>query len=167
VTGVIADVTIRQAEAADLADLLELYGDLHDHDEPAPAGTRRDELWHAMLHQPGLRCVVADREGRLVASYVLAIVPNLTRGGRSFAVIENVVTRRDSRQRGIGSAMMRHALATAWAEDCYKVMLQSATHRFEAHRFYERCGFRSDQKKAFVAYPPAGAEQHGGPSAAR
>ena len=159
----IADVTIRQAGAADLVALLELYSDLHDQDEPAPTGTRRDELWHAMLHHPGLRCIVAEREGRLVASYVLAIVPNLTRGGRCFAVIENVVTRRDSRQRGIGTAMMRHALATAWAEDCYKVMVQSAVHRFEAHHFYERCGFRSDQKIAFVAYPPAGAQERGGP----
>jgi len=51
----------------------------------------------------------------------------------------------DAAQRGggIGEAMVRHAVALADQAGCYKVALTSRHHRADAHRFYERIGFRA------------------------
>ena len=144
---------IRAVHSDDLAALLDLYRHLNGDDDPLPDGPRRSELWRTFLSQPGLHCLVAEIDGVLISSYSLMIVPNLTRGGRPYGLIENVVTHADYRRRGIGRAMMKHALETAWSAGCYKVMLLSGTHRADAHKFYERSGFRSDAKLGFVAKP--------------
>jgi GNAT superfamily N-acetyltransferase len=106
-----------------------------------------------MLAQPGFTCVVGFHDGRLVSSGCLAIIPNLTRGGRPYALIENVVTHRDFRRRGFGRGILRDALRRAWDAGCYKAMLLTGSTRPETHRFYESCGFRSDEKTGFVARP--------------
>ena len=61
------------------------------------------------------------------------------------------MTHADFRRRGLGGALIRHALGVAWEQRCYKVMLM--TGRKETHSFYEQCGFRKDVKTGFVAYP--------------
>ena len=45
------------------------------------------------------------------------------------------------RGRGIGEAMMRHAMARAAEAGWYKLALSSNKRRLDAHRFYRRLGF--------------------------
>lgn len=106
-----------------------------------------------MLNQPGFTCIVGFTGGHLVSSCCLAIIPNLTRGARPYALIENVVTHRDFRRQGYAKALLSEALSRAWSKECYKAMLLSGSQRSETHRFYESCGFRSEEKKGFVAHP--------------
>ena len=147
------DIEVRLAKPDDLAALLELYRHLHPLDDPLPSdGTQRD-IWRAMLDQPGFSCVVGISEGSLVASCCLAIIPNLTRGGRPYALIENVVTHGDYRRRGFVKAVVSHALRWAWQSGCYKAMLLTGSKRPEVHRFYKSCGFLADDKTGFVARP--------------
>jgi ribosomal protein S18 acetylase RimI-like enzyme len=147
------EFTVRSAQSDDLPALIELYQHLNPTDDPVPDGPKRHEVWKAMLRQPGFSCIVGISAGRLVASCCLVVVPNLTRGGRSYAFIENVVTHADYRRRGFGKAVVSHALHDAWRAGCYKVMLLSGSKRPEVHRFYASCGFRSDDKTGFVARP--------------
>ena len=70
-------------------------------------------------------------------------------------MIEHVVTLRAFRGRGLGAAVLWHALAFAWAQQCCKVMLLSGAQRPDAHRLYEAVGFRGDVERGFVAKPPA------------
>ena len=84
---------------------------------------------------------------------MLITAPNLMRGGRQHAFIENVVTHADYRRRGFGKAIVNHALREAWRAGCYKAMLLSGSKRPEVHRFYASCGFRADDKTGFVARP--------------
>ena len=79
-----------------------------------------------------------------------AIIPNLTRGARPYAVIENVVTHPDYRRRGVASAILQDLLSRCWGAGCYKVMLMSAAERGAAHEFYERNGFDKHAKQAFI-----------------
>jgi len=53
----------------------------------------------------------------LVASCALAIIANLTRGARPYAVIENVVTHESYRRRGLGTAVLHHAVDLARSRD--------------------------------------------------
>ena len=55
----------------------------------------------------------------------VTVVPNLTRGCQPYGLIENVVTHAEHRQRGYGKAVLAEALALAWSQGCYKVMLMT------------------------------------------
>lgn len=73
---------------------------------------------------------------------VRVVVPSLARGGRGYAVIENVVTHPECRRLGRGSAVVGAAVEAAWAANCYKVSLATGSQRESTLRFYEKAGFQ-------------------------
>lgn len=107
-----------------------------------------------MLGSGLITILVADVEGRLASTCTLVIVPNLTRATRPFGIIENVVTHPDHRRHGLGRAVLTAALETAWAADCYKVMLATGSRKLETLRFYEGAGFERGGKTFFQARRP-------------
>ena len=106
-----------------------------------------------MCADPKISCFGADLGGDLVSTGTLTIIPNLTRNARPYGLIENVVTHPDFRRQGIATELLRHALQTAWAQDCYKVMLLTGRKDEATLRFYEKCGFQAGVKTGFVATP--------------
>jgi GNAT superfamily N-acetyltransferase len=140
---------IRSLRAEDLDALLALYGDLHANDDPAARETLA-AVWDSILRNAGRIFVGGFCDGVLVSSCNAAIIANLTRGARPYAVIEQVVTHHDYRRRGFGAQTMRHLLERCWELRCYKVSLTSGVQRDEAHQFYEALGFDRDAKQAFV-----------------
>ena len=85
----------------------------------------------------------------MVSTCYAVYIQNLTRGSRGICFIENVVTDRAYRNRGLASRVIDMAIAFAKEHHCYKVILQSGIFRTGAHRFYERKGFNGASKKAF------------------
>jgi ribosomal protein S18 acetylase RimI-like enzyme len=144
---------IRVVEPGDLNSLMALYRHLNPNDSPSPPEPELLEHWRVFLAQPGLTCLVVCDGSVLAASCCLVVIPNLTRGCRPYAVIENVVTDANYRRRGLGTAVLKRALALAWEKGCYKAMLLSGSKRPETLRFYERCGFVMGEKTGFVARP--------------
>jgi GNAT superfamily N-acetyltransferase len=148
-----SEAPVRAAKAADLPGMLTLYRELRPADpQLAPPDAQRN--WEAVLRHPGLHVFVAEIEGGLACTCMLAIIPNVASGGRPFGVIEHVVTLPAFRSRGLGQSVLRHALDFAWAHGCYKAMLLSGAERTQAHRLYEAVGFRGDVERGFVAKPP-------------
>jgi GNAT superfamily N-acetyltransferase len=143
----------REAERHELPAILALYAHLHAADESLPDDTTVQRVWDAICRDPKLRCLVAEMDGVFVASCILAIIPNLTRGTRPYGLIENVVTHAEYRRQGIGTALLKQALAIAWDHKCYKVMLLTGRKDEGVYRFYEKAGFRRDVKTGFIAYP--------------
>jgi GNAT superfamily N-acetyltransferase len=143
--------TIRSARPDELDALLELYHYLHTEDAPLPPRPQLEALWTSIQEDPAIHYFVAEMDGRLVCTCNLTIVPNLTRAARPFGVIENVVTHADYRRRGLGTAILRHALDAAWSAGCYKVMLMTGRKDPATLRFYEQAGFKPGVKAAFVA----------------
>lgn len=142
-------VVIRECKEEDLAGLLRLYGELRPND-PALAPSVAREALGRLLAAPGVRILVAEVAGELAATCQLAVIPTLTNGGRPFAIIEHVVTASGFRRQGLSQQVLERALALAWAQDCYKVMLLSGEGRTEAHRLYEKLGFKAGIEKGFV-----------------
>lgn len=168
-----AGVRVRAATTADLDAMLALYAHLHANDAPLPARARVEATWATIVKSPHFHCFVAERPGRaerasppidqedqkttssrLLASCTMTVVPNLTRGARPYAVIENVVTRRRARRQGFGTAVLRHAQRVAWARGCYKVMLLTSATDPGTLAFYEGAGFQRGVKTGFLARPP-------------
>ena len=88
-----------------------------------------------------------------MSTCTLILVPNLTRGGRPYGLIENVVTHPDYRRRGLGTSVLKRALQAAWERNCYKVMLLTGSKNEATLRFYEKAGFARGVKTGFVARP--------------
>jgi GNAT superfamily N-acetyltransferase len=140
---------IRDLRAGDLDALLALYRQLHPADE-ALSPARAAETWARISSDPSQIYLGAFVDERLAAACNAVVVPNLTRGARPYALIENVVTHESFRRRGIGSQLMRALVQRCWERGCYKIMLMSAAARDEAHRFYTALGFDGGSKQAFV-----------------
>nr|WP_232530653.1 GNAT family N-acetyltransferase [Microlunatus antarcticus] len=101
----------------------------------------------------GLRLFVLERRSEVVATTYLNIIPNLTRGGRPYAVTENVVVEESYRGVGLGKAVMAGTLHAAWEAGAYKAMLMTGSSRASTHAFYRACGFVGDVKTAYFARP--------------
>jgi len=98
-----------------------------------------------MLSAPGMAVFVAERDGMLAATCTLVMVPNLTRGARPYALVENVVTDAGHRKTGLGRAVIQAAVAHAWEQGCYKAMLLTGSKDPATLRFYAGIGFTQDK----------------------
>jgi GNAT superfamily N-acetyltransferase len=146
---------VREAAENDLGAVLSLYTHLHDADEKAD-GRVLQTAWRDILADPRTHLFLLEYGSVPVSSCVLHILQNLTRGARPYGLVENVVTHREYRNRGFGTALLTHALECAWREDCYKVMLLSGRREQNVFRLYEKVGFVRGVKEGLIAYPPPG-----------
>jgi GNAT superfamily N-acetyltransferase len=131
---------IRAADKGDLASLLELYKNLNPSDPPL-ADEHAERIWERFCRYEGSVVFVGVIGGVLVSTCTLVVVPNLTRGGASYALIENVVTHPEHRRRGYGQAILKSAIAAAWECGCYKVMLLTGSKNPATLSFYQSVGF--------------------------
>jgi len=147
-------MAVREAEEKDLDGVLALYRELRP-DDPVLAPDAARERFAELLARNDVDIIVCDAGGVLVATCMLAIIPNLSTGGRPIGVIEHVVTLEAHRRRGYARLVLEHALARAWSSGCYKVMLLSGAQLTQAHQLYESVGFVGDVERGFVAKPAA------------
>ena len=91
---------IREAGREDLPALLNLYLSLHETTVPEDSASLR-QIWETILQDENRHLLVYEKDGELVSSCDCVIIPNLTRGVRPYALIENVVTRTDCRGKGL------------------------------------------------------------------
>lgn len=145
-------VTVRAAVEADLPAILALYRQLSATDL-LPDAAEAAETWRQMLSSAFMTVHVAELDGRVVATCVLVIAPNLTRNMSPFGLIENVVTEEGLRGQGVGKHVVQAAIAQAWEAGCYKVMLLTGRKDPAVLAFYEACGF-SRGKTAFEVRRP-------------
>ena len=142
---------IREAERHDLPQLLELYTFLHETEIPL-IDEALNTLWSRILSDPNHHVFVAHSDETLISSCALVVVPNLTRGQRPYALIENVVTHPEYRGRGFATAVLNHARQVAAGELCYKIMLLTGSKEEATLRFYERAGYNCKDKTAFIQW---------------
>lgn len=145
--------SVRQLGEDDLDNLLNLYPHLHPHDAPLPARPEVERVWRAALMLPGSLYFGTFDGPLLVAACVVIVIPNLTRGCRPYAIIENVVTHGNYRRQGLGRAVMKAAMDHAWSQGCYKILLLTGRKDERVWRFYESLGFDREGKTGFVAVP--------------
>jgi GNAT superfamily N-acetyltransferase len=91
---------------------------------------------------PDQALYVADLAGEVVGTFQTMITTSLTGRGSSSMIIEAVQTRSDLRGQGIGAAMINFCIAEAKGRGVRLVQLTSNALRKDAHRFYERLGFK-------------------------
>jgi GNAT superfamily N-acetyltransferase len=142
---------VREAEQRDLDAILELYLFLHEDSIPKKDEHLRD-TWLQIIQDPNHHLIVNEVDGKIVSSCVCVIIPNLTRNIRPYAFVENVVTREDYRGKGYAGECLEFAREIAEKENCYKMMLLTGSKKPETLRFYEKAGYNSSDKTAFIQW---------------
>lgn len=140
--------TIRKAKATDAHDLKVLY---FDHLTHYPPQEKQDMArWEAILDRfekdDRMYLLVLEDDGKAVSSVQMAIIDSLTHNIRPFAVIENVVTHADYRNRGYASALLEKATDIAREHGCYKISLETGSNKESTLNFYRNNGFTIDAK---------------------
>lgn len=135
-------VLLRRAAAEDVPALVDLLTD-------DPLGATRETTELAPCRQafaevdaaPAHLLVVADAAGAVVATLQLSVLPSLARQGARRGQVEAARVHRDHRGAGLGTALVRWAVAEAGRRGCRLVQLTSDTRRPGAHAFYARLDF--------------------------
>jgi GNAT superfamily N-acetyltransferase len=135
------------AEKEHLPKILELYKQLLPEENPLNIDDA-NKIWEK-IEKNGIKYFIAMDGEKIISSCYLAIIPNLTRGGKSNGFIENVITAEKYRRKGTGKNIVKKAIEYGKENNCYKIVLQSGIKRKGAHIFYEKCGFDGGAKKAF------------------
>ena len=139
---------IRKAKGKDAHDLKILY---FEHLTSYPPQEEQDMgKWENILDRfekdDKMYLLVLEEDGKVVSSVQMAIIESLTHNVRPFAVIENVVTHIDYRNRGYASALLEKASEIARECGCYKVSLETGSNRESTLNFYRNNGFVIDAK---------------------
>jgi GNAT superfamily N-acetyltransferase len=91
---------------------------------------------------PNHELIVAERDGEVIGTLHLMFLPSISFQGGLRAQVESVRVDRRFQSQGIGSAMMRWSIERAKGRGAHVVQLTTHKTRVDAHRFYERLGFK-------------------------
>ena len=86
--------------------------------------------------------VVAEADGRVIGTLHLMFLPSISFQGGLRAQVESVRVDKECRNQGIGREMMKWAIERARERGAHVIQLTTHLARKDAHRFYERLGFK-------------------------
>ena len=141
-------MNIRKAKASDAEALKTLY---FEHLTRFPPQEEQDmALWMSKLSKfekdDNMYLLVLEVDDKVVASVQMAIIESLTHNVSPFAIVENVVTHADYRNRGYASALLARATEIAKEKGCYKLSLETGSNKESTLNFYRNNGFEIDKK---------------------
>lgn len=136
-------ISFRPATDADLPAIVAMLADDHlGAQRESPDNLAAYERALAEINADSrLLQVICEREGGIVGTMQLTLIPGLSRQGMTRMQIEGVRVHADHRSGGIGGEMIRWAIAYGRDHGCGIVELTTDKSRADAHRFYERLGF--------------------------
>ncbi|MCH8814406.1 MAG: GNAT family N-acetyltransferase [Chloroflexi bacterium] len=141
---------VRPATEDDLPRIVELLQQLSFDDRREDIGPPLPDVYLNAFRQlqadPGQHLLVVEDDGRIVGSVTVIVCPNLSHKGTPWAEVENMIVDDAARGRGHGEALIREAIEIARRAGCYKLTLTSNNKRTDAHRFYERVGFKQTHR---------------------
>lgn len=132
----------RTAVEADLDRVVELIADdAVARDRTGTLGEAHRRAFAAIDADPNNELIVVERDGRVIGTMQLTVIPGISRNGASRLLIEAVRVDASLRGQGIGSAMMAWAHDRGRARGCALAQLTSDKQRPDAHRFYRTLGY--------------------------
>jgi len=147
---VVSPITFRLATRDDLSAIVQLLADdelgakRERHETPLPEAYYR--AFAGIEAQPGNELIVGDSDGRVIACLQLVITPSIARQGAARATIESVRVARDVRGHRLGERLVSFAIERARGAGAALVQLTTDKSRRDAHRFYERLGFKASHE---------------------
>ncbi|MGE5374798.1 MAG: N-acetyltransferase family protein [Bacteroidota bacterium] len=91
---------------------------------------------------PNHQLIVAESGATVIGTLHLTFLPSISYQGGLRAQVESVRVDKQYRDRGIGRQMMEWTIERARERGAHFIQLTSHLSRKDAHRFYERLGFK-------------------------
>lgn len=129
---------IRQATEADTREILKLQTQIYRTDKIAD---NAESDLKKQLKDSSCKVLVVEDEGKIIATGVIYIIQVPVRA-RPYALLEGIVVDENIRGKGIGTKFFDEIIAICKYLNCYKILFTSGTDRTEAHKFYEKLGFK-------------------------
>ena len=140
------NIRFRLAKRADLPSIVRMLADddlgsqRERYEDPLPEAYY--SAFEQIQHDPNHELIVAERSGEPIGTLHLMFLPSLSFQGALRAQIESVRVDKHFQSQGIGSAMMQWSMQRAKERGAHLVQLTTHKTRVDAHRFYERLGFK-------------------------
>jgi GNAT superfamily N-acetyltransferase len=140
------DLIFRRAVEADLEAIVALLADdvlgaTREADAPEASEIYR-QAFAEIDSDPNQFLCVAEDGGEIVGTFQLTFIPGLSRGGAKRAQIEAVRVSSKRRSENIGEMMFKWAMDYSREQGCVLMQLTTDKQRPDAHRFYDRLGFK-------------------------
>jgi len=140
------EVVFRLAKQDDLPAIVRMLVDddlgsqRERYEEPLPKSytTAFEQIERDVNH----KLVVAELNGDVIGTLHLMFLPSISFQGGLRAQVESVRMDKLYQGQGIGSDMMKWAIERAQERGAHIVQLTTHQSRADAHRFYERLGFK-------------------------
>lgn len=142
------EITIRSARPSDADDIAELYRQLVSNSAIAVLPERIAEI----SGDANTTLFVCEYQDSICGTALVSLCADVMFKSQPFAVVENLVVKTALRRLGIGKRLLKEIERFCLARDCSKIMLLSAAHREQAHRFFQQAGFAGSAKRGFVKY---------------
>jgi GNAT superfamily N-acetyltransferase len=93
-------------------------------------------------HDPNHELIVAERNGEVIGTLHLMFLPSVSFQGVLRAQVESVRVDKRFQSQGIGGELMKWSMERARQRGAHVIQLTTHQTRLDAHRFYERLGFK-------------------------
>ena len=140
------NIRFRLAKRSDLPSIVRMLADddlgsrRERYEDPLPEAYY--SAFEQIEHDPNHELIVAERNGEVIGTLHLMLLPSISYQGGLRAQIESVRVDKQFQSQGIGSAMMQWSMRRAKQRGAHMIQLTTHTTRADAHRFYERLGFQ-------------------------
>jgi N-acetylglutamate synthase-like GNAT family acetyltransferase len=147
----VGDLIIRRATEEDIIRILELYDELvitYSAIEQSQKRTYKDYLniFTQINSMAGHNLLIIEHKRKIVGTVTLLIIPSLSHNACPWAVVEHLIVDPNYQGQHLGKRLMRHIINQAKDAGCYKIILSSNKKRSEAHKFYQKLGFRASSE---------------------
>jgi glucosamine-phosphate N-acetyltransferase len=132
-------VKVQEAKHGDLKGLLESLTNLTSL-EGLTVSEAKDILDEIALNKGHKIFVAKNKKGMVIGTATVLLEPKMIHGGCVVAHIEDVAVRKGSEGKGVGSALMKQAVAYAKKRRCYRIILDCSEQNVG---FYKKFGFKS------------------------
>ena len=129
---------IRTAVAEDSDQILALQTQIYRTDKIAE---NAKDVLEKQLADESCEILVAVDEGKIVGTFAIYYIEVPARGG-PYAFLEGLVVDSTTRGKGIGTKMFEEIIKICRAKNCYKLLFTSGADREDAHKLYEKLGFK-------------------------
>lgn len=140
------DITFRRATHQDVPSIVRLLAedDLGSQREcyESPLPESYYAAFEQIDHDSNHELIVAELNGEVIGTLHLMFLPSLSYQGGLRAQVESVRVDQKYRGQGIGSELMKWTIDRAKERGAHLVQLTTHGSRVDAHRFYERLGFK-------------------------
>jgi len=141
-----SDFVFRLARREDLSSVVRMLAEddlgsqRERYEEPLPESYVK--AFEQIDNDPKHELIVAELNGEVIGTLHLIYIPSISFQGGLRAQVESVRVDKKCRGQGIGSEMMKWVIERVRERDAHLVQLTTHKSREDAHRFYERLGFK-------------------------